>query len=93
MGHQKFMGLAWQLAGFTPAGAVRSADGELRLTAGDLAAAERATTCGQLATYLDGIQEPLTPRRFLRNIVDSVANTTLRVPADPRVAAAELCGD
>jgi arabinofuranosyltransferase len=93
MGHQKFMDLAWQLAGFTPAGAVRSPDGELRLTADDLAAAERATRCGQLATYLEGIQDPLTPGRFLRNIVHSAANTALRVPTDPQAAAAELCGE
>jgi arabinofuranosyltransferase len=93
MGHQKFMTLPWQLAGFTPAGDVRAEDGEVHLTADELAAAERATTCGQLATYLDGIRDPLTPGRFLRNIVDSVANTTFRVPGDPHEAAAELCDE
>jgi hypothetical protein len=45
-----------------------------------------------LRRYLDGVSEPLTPRRFLANVVDSVANTRLRVSPDPAEAEAELCG-
>jgi arabinofuranosyltransferase len=92
MGHQKAMGLAWQLAELTTVRVVVS-DGDLLVSRRDLAAARRATTCGQLGTYLEGIRDPLTPGRFARNLLDSFANTALRIPPDPRDAEAELCGD
>jgi hypothetical protein len=91
MGHQKWLDLAWQLAGWTPVHAIRGEDGEVLVTRESLAAAEQAMSCGRLGAYLEGIRSPLTPSRFLRNLRDSFANTSLRVPADPRDAHAELC--
>jgi arabinofuranosyltransferase len=92
MGHQKAVGLAWQLAGLADVEWVRSEDGGLLATRDELHSANRTTTCGQLGDYLAGIREPLTPARFLENIVDSFANTVLLVPQDPREAEEALCG-
>ena len=65
----------WQVAGLVDGAGVPDVDGVgLLVSSRDLAAAERTMACGQLADYLDGIHEPLTPGRFLRNVVDSVAN-------------------
>jgi arabinofuranosyltransferase len=63
------------------------------LGAGDesIEAAERALSCAPLDDLLDAISEPLTPGRFLANIVDSPGFTRLHVPADPKVAPEELC--
>ena len=92
-GHQKPMPPVWQVAGLVDGAEVPDVDGVgLLVSSRDLAAAERAMACGQLADYLDGIHEPLTPGRFLRNVVDSVANTRLRLSPDPQVAEDQMCG-
>lgn len=92
MGHQKFLGLDWQLAEWAAARTVTSDDGRGLVSGESLAAAREAMTCGQLGAYIEGIRSPLTPGRFARNVLESFANTTMRVPADPRDARAELCG-
>jgi arabinofuranosyltransferase len=92
-GHQKPMPPVWQVAGLVDGAEVPDVDGVgLLVSSRDLAAAERTMACGQLADYLDGIHEPLTPGRFLRNVVDSVANTRLRLSPDPQVAQDQMCG-
>ncbi len=92
-GHQKPMPPVWQVAGLVDGAEVPDVDGVgLLVSSRDLAAAERTMACGQLADYLDGIHEPLTPGRFLRNVVDSVANTRLRLSPDPQVAEDQMCG-
>ncbi len=57
-----------------------------------VAAARLALRCPPLSDLLAAIDEPLTPSRFLSNIVHSVGYTRLHVPADPRVAKREFCG-
>jgi arabinofuranosyltransferase len=59
--------------------------------AGQRADAEDALACDDLARFLDGVREPLTPGRFVRNIADSFRNDRLRVPADPGEARRQLC--
>jgi arabinofuranosyltransferase len=94
-GHQKPLPLVWRTAGMVEGRLpVRLADdGTIVLSRRDLAAADHARTCGQLGRYLRGIQKPLTPARFLGNLVNAVPNTTFRIPPDPHDAEAELCGD
>jgi arabinofuranosyltransferase len=93
-GHQKPVPLVWRVAGLTDGTRpVRvAADGRVVLTRRDLAAAEHARRCGRLGAYLDGIHAPLTPSRFVRNVVASLPNTTFRVPLDPHAAEARFCG-
>jgi arabinofuranosyltransferase len=55
--------------------------------------ARQALACGGLREHLHDIRAPLTPRRFLGNIVDAVRLDGLRVPSDPHEARRELCGD
>jgi arabinofuranosyltransferase len=91
-GHQKPMPPVWQVAGLVEGTEVPDVDGVgLLVSSGDLAAAEHAMECGQLADYLDGIHEPLTAGRFLRNLMDSVANTRLRLSPDPQAAEDQMC--
>jgi arabinofuranosyltransferase len=93
IGHQKHLTLVWQLAELTKLPELRSEDGGRLVGRPALDAARHATTCGELADYLEDIREPLTPGRFLDNLVDSFANTSLRVPTDPFEAEDEFCGD
>jgi hypothetical protein len=54
-------------------------------------AARRALACPKLATIISGIDEPLTPGRFLSNIWHAVPNTFVHVPRDPIKGEQELC--
>lgn len=69
----------------------RLARAEVTTTDAEIEAATRAMTCGQLGELLDGIQDPLTPGRFLRNLVNAPANTRLAIPADATEAEARFC--
>jgi arabinofuranosyltransferase len=91
--HQKPMPPAWQFANRTSASQVLGPDGGVVVSARDLGDAERAESCGQLGEYLEDVRAPLTPRRFLGNILDSFANTSLRVPRDPGAAVDALCDE
>ena len=93
IGHQKRLTLVWQLAELTFAPQLRTSEGERIVGAPEMDAARRALSCGQLADYLEDVREPLTPGRFLGNLVDSFANTSLRVPPDPFDAEDEFCGE
>lgn len=55
------------------------------------AAAAEAMACGSLATLLDASQEPMSPGRFLSNLVHAPANTFLVVPREPEDAVDEFC--
>ena len=57
----------------------------------EVAAAIEALTCGDLAELVDAVEEPLTPGRFLRNLVGSVDRTRLRIPRDPVAARDDFC--
>jgi arabinofuranosyltransferase len=54
-------------------------------------AAKRALGCGELKDLIEAIDEPMTPGRFLENIVRSPSLTRLHIAADPVVAERELC--
>jgi arabinofuranosyltransferase len=56
-----------------------------------VADARRALSCGPLERLDDAARGHLGPRRFLRNIFRSPANTFLEIPRDPEEAVAELC--
>jgi arabinofuranosyltransferase len=56
-----------------------------------VAAARRALRCGALRDIEGAVTEPLTPGRFLRNIVLAVRLHSFRLDPDPLVAEARLC--
>ena len=56
-----------------------------------MADARRALRCDELEAFVDSYTKPLTVGRFLRNLRDSFANTSLRYPFSERAAVAELC--
>jgi arabinofuranosyltransferase len=92
-GHQKPVPFAWQVTALSPVREIKAADGQVLLSADDADAARQALGCGQLGRYLQDIRAPMTPKRFLGNIVDSFGNTTFRVPPDPQDALHQFCGD
>ena len=53
--------------------------------------ARAALACGDIPTLISAITEPLSPQRFLSNIVLAPRLTMLRIPVDPAEARAELC--
>jgi arabinofuranosyltransferase len=56
-----------------------------------VADAREAVECDELQDLVASYSEPLTVGRFLRNLVGSFSNTTLRYPFRERAAVAELC--
>ena len=48
------------------------------------------STCGPGKDLIDSVDAPMTPGRFLSNVLHSVSYTRLHVPTDPRVAEREL---
>jgi hypothetical protein len=48
--------------------------------------------CPVIRRLRDSSESKLTVGRFLRNIVDSFANTRLRIPPDPETAYRKFCG-
>ncbi|HEY7071989.1 MAG TPA: hypothetical protein VH479_17820, partial [Acidimicrobiales bacterium] len=56
------------------------------------AAAAEALACGDLADLRADARDPLTPARFLHNVVDSVRLNGVRVPPDPAAARDRFCG-
>ena len=57
-----------------------------------LADARATLACGDVPTLLAAISEPLTPQRFLTNLVLAPKLTMLRIPVDPAQARRKLCG-
>jgi arabinofuranosyltransferase len=56
------------------------------------AAAADALGCGDLADLRADARDPLTPGRFLHNMVDSARLNGVRVPSDPAAARNRFCG-
>ncbi len=54
-------------------------------------AARHALTCDPGKSLMQSVNAPMTPGRFLSNIVHSLSYTRLHVPDDPRVAEREWC--
>jgi len=81
-GHEKILGWEWLVARF----AQPSVDEPV------VDDARAALACGDLVDLVDAVDAPLTPGRFLRNVVGSVSRTQLRVPPIPAEARLELCG-
>lgn len=83
-GHRKQVDLAWYTAQFGVPG--------LEADPTRVAAAREALACAPLSDLLEAIDEPLTPGRFLSNVVHSFEYTGLRVPADPLAGKRDICG-
>jgi arabinofuranosyltransferase len=103
-GHEKPMPLAWLAARISdepvdssslPESAIahplyQSPD---RRFDADTEAARSAWSCGELSELVDAVREPMTPRRFLSNLVSAARLTMLSVPPDPAAAERRFCAD
>jgi arabinofuranosyltransferase len=81
-GHEKKVPWEWTVARY----------GTPPLRGADARAARKALECGDLAELVDAVSEPLTPGRFVRNLVGATDRTTLRIPTEPEKAREKFCG-
>ncbi|MDP9150042.1 MAG: hypothetical protein M3O36_08900 [Myxococcota bacterium] len=81
-GHEKKLPPAWMLARF----AEPMLEEDARITA-----ARHALACGPLADLERSVAGPLTARTVFGNFTHALANSRLRIPADPFEAEATLC--
>ncbi|WP_405582224.1 hypothetical protein [Streptomyces sp. NBC_01190] len=88
-GHEKPLDPAWIMADYTDPGTPvpRGVDPARVL------AARHALTCGPLAELQSSVRAPLTPGRFLDNLLGAWTRTAFRYPDDPRHAERALCHD
>jgi arabinofuranosyltransferase len=102
-GHEKPLPAPWVAARVTPPGSVPDStnfppfpgsrsvsDPEFRE---QVAWARAALVCDDIAQLLDSAEAPLSAGRFLTNILRSVEQTRLRIPADPEEAYLRFCGE
>lgn len=87
-GHEKMLDEAWVVARF--------GDPEAQLPSGGpspaaVAAGRLALGCDGAELLLDAVRQPMTPKRFLRNLFDSFRLHELRLNPDPIQALHELC--
>ncbi|MFJ2741205.1 hypothetical protein ACIO3O_16235 [Streptomyces sp. NPDC087440] len=97
-GQEKYLGNAWLFARYAaPAtalpgpGVLTRYQDEAAVTPGSVAAARRALGCGRLAELRESTTAPLTPDRFVANLVGAVQRTRLRIPREPAAAVREFC--
>lgn len=106
-GHEKWLAIAWIIARFAEASAtplrfgvgldgrgyVDLAAPATRGVAPPLAvtAARAALACGDLAELVAAVEEPISVRRFLRNLRLAWRLHRLRIASDPLQAQRELC--
>jgi len=81
-GHEKAFDTVWQAARYA---APQSTADEL------VRAARHALGCGTLAELSLATREPLTPKRFLRNMKLAIVARGVRIPQDAREAEAAFC--
>jgi arabinofuranosyltransferase len=90
-GHRKLIDDVWLLALETDPRLTEPPPGSIGVTAAGLAAARHALSCGDLKELLDSTREPLTWKRFWRNLTGAPARTALRIPRDPFAAEKRFC--
>lgn len=103
-GHEKPLPAPWVAALVTPEGAevdpgdlTKSPDPLIPSTEGkafdlQVAWARAALECDEIARLRDSAEAPMSPGRFLTNLVDSFSNWRLRIPPDPEQAYRKFCG-
>jgi arabinofuranosyltransferase len=103
-GHEKPLPPPWVAARVTPAGSTPDPayfpplvrDGATSLTGAEfqeqVAWARAALECDDIAELLDSADQPMSLRRFATNLLRSVEQTRLRIPADPEEAYHRFCG-
>jgi arabinofuranosyltransferase len=102
-GHEKVMPLAWLVARVSNAPIApnllpnpgsfvgwlyTSPPGSLEK---DVALARETLRCRPVRELLDAVRAPLTPGRFITNMVESFRLTRLQIPPDPQRARESLC--
>jgi arabinofuranosyltransferase len=89
-GHRKLLTAETHLSRITEPDALIPSDA-IPYSPAKLALAREVLHCGVVAELIDATEAPLTPGRFLRNLVGAPARTFLVIPREPVIARAELC--
>ncbi|NUU21061.1 MAG: hypothetical protein HOV68_06025 [Streptomycetaceae bacterium] len=91
-GHRKLIDDVWILALELDPAVVQVPAGIPGVSNKALAAARRTLQCGDVKELLNSVREPLTFKRFVKNLLGAYGRTTLRIPRDPFEAKAKFCG-
>jgi arabinofuranosyltransferase len=91
-GHRKDLGYTWMVALEAAPGAPLPPWQHPELDPARIDAARRALGCGDLKELLDSTREPMTLKRFWKNLVGAPQRTWLEIPRDPFAAERKFCG-
>jgi arabinofuranosyltransferase len=100
-GHEKRLPDAWIAARLTTPGAPFGRDdvsiGSLPPSSAsqfavDIAWARATSRCAPIRRLFDAAEAPMSLGRFMANVGNSVPNSSLRIPIDPRRAYRKFCG-
>jgi len=86
-GHEKPLDPAWIVADYTDPGTPLPPE----IDPARVAAARHALSCGPLAELQSSVRAPLTPTRFIDNLLGAWTRTGFRYPDDPVKAEHTLC--
>lgn len=81
-GHEKELPVVWRNARYEPWAADSPGLSDVRAALG----------CGDLAELVAATSDPLTPGRFMQNLVGAPARTSLRFDSDPVATRRRFCG-
>lgn len=87
-GHEKPQPTAWILARFADPAAPLPAGGP---TAADVSVARGALNCGRIPALVAAVSDPMTPKRFARNLLEAFRLYRFRIPPNPYEASETLC--
>ena len=88
VGHQKGLPWVWIYADLGDAAQIH----DDTIAPSQLEAARHALHCGDLAELMASVREPMSARRFWKNLTGSLRRTRLQIPLDPVDAEVEFCG-
>ncbi|NUU25982.1 MAG: hypothetical protein HOV68_31465 [Streptomycetaceae bacterium] len=95
-GHEKPIGNEWVLADYADPNAPVLPFGSFErrkpFTPAAVEAARQALRCGDLKELQESTREPMSVKRFWKNLTGSFKRTQLRIPNDPFEAERKFCG-
>lgn len=89
-GHQKLLPVAWAVAMYVDPAAFRDIPASIA-PQDQILAAQRTLECGPVRELMDSVTEPMSFKRFWKNLTGAYDRTTLRIPANPVEAEKKFC--
>jgi hypothetical protein len=90
-GHQKLLPPAWNIALYVDPKAYNTIPPNFA-TLQQINAARHTLQCGDVKELLASVTEPMSAKRFWKNLTGAYDRTKLRIPSDPIAAEKKFCG-